>query len=184
MYMEQLVEWELAGETDVLGENLPQCHFVKHKSHMIYSGIKLGRRGEKPATNHLSHSTARDKVSRPYRTNNRIMYGFMQLSSLKESCLPVFVCSLLSSGQKRAVHPQCVTFVFRQVCRYTSIVWLYAHRVVPAVKGLVSCMFLMPSSLPLTLFLNWISYSLQFQCGRWTVKHEDGRIWNEEVVVF
>jgi hypothetical protein len=34
MIMEQLVEFELAGETEVLGENLPQCHFVRHKSHM------------------------------------------------------------------------------------------------------------------------------------------------------
>jgi hypothetical protein len=33
MNMEQSVEWELAGETEVLGENLPQCHFI-HKSHM------------------------------------------------------------------------------------------------------------------------------------------------------
>jgi hypothetical protein len=32
--MEKLVEW-LAGETEVLGENLPQCRFVHHKPHML-----------------------------------------------------------------------------------------------------------------------------------------------------
>jgi hypothetical protein len=34
MIVEQLVEWDWAGETEVVGKNLPQCHFVHHKSYM------------------------------------------------------------------------------------------------------------------------------------------------------
>jgi hypothetical protein len=34
MIMEKWVEW-LAGETEVLGENLPQCRFVHHKPHIL-----------------------------------------------------------------------------------------------------------------------------------------------------
>jgi hypothetical protein len=34
MMMENLVEL-LAGETEILAENLPQCCFVHHKTHML-----------------------------------------------------------------------------------------------------------------------------------------------------
>jgi hypothetical protein len=34
MIVEQSVECELAGETEVLGENVSQIHLVHHKSHM------------------------------------------------------------------------------------------------------------------------------------------------------
>jgi hypothetical protein len=31
------LEWELAGETEVLGEDPPRCHLVHHKSHMTWN---------------------------------------------------------------------------------------------------------------------------------------------------
>jgi hypothetical protein len=54
MIVEQLVERELAGETEVLRENLPQCHFLHQKSPMTWPGLEH----RKPATNHLSYGTA------------------------------------------------------------------------------------------------------------------------------
>jgi hypothetical protein len=52
--VDKLVEWRLAGETEVLGENVAQRRFVYHKSHMTTPGFEPW----KPATNRLSYGAA------------------------------------------------------------------------------------------------------------------------------
>jgi hypothetical protein len=56
MIVESMMECRLAGETEVLGENLPQRH---HKIPRAHPGLNLGRRDGKPATNRLSYGAAR-----------------------------------------------------------------------------------------------------------------------------
>jgi hypothetical protein len=63
--MENLVEWRLAGETEVLGENLPSATLSTTNPTWPDPGLNPGRRGGKPATNRLSYGT------RPYTEKNK-----------------------------------------------------------------------------------------------------------------
>jgi hypothetical protein len=59
MIVEKQMECRLAGETEVLGENLPQGHFCPSQNPTwLDPGLNQGRRGGKPATNRLSYGAA------------------------------------------------------------------------------------------------------------------------------
>jgi hypothetical protein len=53
--VDKLVEWRLAGETEVLGENLPQRHFIHRKSHITFT--LPSDEGRAATENTLSDST-------------------------------------------------------------------------------------------------------------------------------
>jgi hypothetical protein len=40
--MENLVEWRVSEETEVLGDNLPQRHLIHHKSHLARPEVETG----------------------------------------------------------------------------------------------------------------------------------------------
>jgi hypothetical protein len=59
MIVEKQMECRLAGETGVLGENLPQRHFCSSQNPTWPDpGLNPGRRGGKPVTNRLSYGAA------------------------------------------------------------------------------------------------------------------------------
>jgi hypothetical protein len=56
--VEKLVEWRLAGETDILEENMPRATLSTTNFTWLDPSLNPGRRGGKPATNRLSYGAA------------------------------------------------------------------------------------------------------------------------------
>jgi hypothetical protein len=56
--VEKLVEYKLAGETEVLGETCPRATLSITNPTWLDPGLNPGRSDGKPATNHLSYGAA------------------------------------------------------------------------------------------------------------------------------
>jgi hypothetical protein len=73
-----LMEWNWQGKTEVLEEKLvpvPLC--PTQIPHGLTPGSKPGLRGERPATNRMSHGTARDEVKNEWNYTSTPPYTFM-----------------------------------------------------------------------------------------------------------
>jgi hypothetical protein len=72
------MERRLAGETEVLGENLPPCHFWPSQTSTCPDPVlNPGRRGGKPTTNRLSYGAASALELRNEQVRNtRIFHSF------------------------------------------------------------------------------------------------------------
>jgi hypothetical protein len=63
MIVEKRMECRLAGETEILGENLPQRHFCPSQNPTwLDPGLNPGRRGGKPTTNRLSYGAVSEET--------------------------------------------------------------------------------------------------------------------------
>jgi hypothetical protein len=77
MSVEKHMECRLAGETEVLGENLPQRHFSPSQNPTWPDrGLNPGLRGGKPATNRLSYGATSLTLTEEHRLRvfeNRVL---------------------------------------------------------------------------------------------------------------
>jgi hypothetical protein len=82
--VEQLVEWRLTGETEILGENLPPAPRCQPQiPHDQTRAPKVGRRGGKPATNRLSYGATDIHTLSGIRTNDPSDWAGEDISCLR-----------------------------------------------------------------------------------------------------
>jgi hypothetical protein len=95
MIMEKQMECRLAGETEVLGENLPQRHFCPSQNPTCPDpSLNPDRRGGKPATNRLSYGAAQGYT---YRHRDR-WEGFMESAVEMGSGAMIYIPSFIKIG--------------------------------------------------------------------------------------
>jgi hypothetical protein len=79
-----------AGETEVLGENLPSATLSTTNPTWIDPGANPGLRGERPATNRLSHGTAYC----PFYSSYIFQLHYWQMKCEHSTVTSILKCSL------------------------------------------------------------------------------------------
>jgi hypothetical protein len=103
MIVEKQMECRLEGETEVLGENLPQRHFCPPQNPTWPDpGLNPGRRGGKPATNRLSYGAADVRFNKQIFTEQ--ICSFLLLCELEQN---IRVPSSWSSLGTRSTNLMC-----------------------------------------------------------------------------
>jgi hypothetical protein len=86
MIVEKQMECRLAGEAEVLGENLPHPHFCPSQNPTWPDpGLNSGRRRGKPATNRLSYDAAAGIITITIKTQTSASRTIIAMQILRFS---------------------------------------------------------------------------------------------------
>jgi hypothetical protein len=113
------MERTFAGETKVLGENLPQRHFCPSQNPTWPDpSLNPVRRGGKPATNRLSYGAARSTyylLNRYINKLSSLSYTYKSAKEIIECCRKAISLSFKHKSRNSKYDIQIIDLIFEQL---------------------------------------------------------------------